>query len=522
MSGAEVPFSCSAPRVEPNSETKLPDAARSWRQTWCNHAYIVPSIFLSLIVCAWFVTWGDWKFFEPEDFCGFYDAQARSLMEGRLDVPPAAIGSEAFTFQGKTYGYFGIGPALLRIPLVIASVKMDGLWSRMMMMIGCAINLICIYRILRLIRCDKAVSRRSQRLLHSLFMLCAGIGSTNVFLLGRSFTYHEAIMWGGTFALLFTWALIKYFARPGYGSLALTSFFAFMSFHCRPTVGAGVLLGMCVLCAILIWRTIAKPGTGQALLAFGPIARPLRHALIATLAVFLTLGTYFGVNYARFRTFNAIPLQYYNFYQEVPNRMRVTGGKLIHLENIPTGLATYFGGNGISFDRNFPWVRLPREASMVGSPAIDVVEGFSSVPVSMSALMLLAVAGCTPLVHGSRQMLRRVRLPALALLIGGGIVLTTVGITERYLHDLYPALILCAAVGISRIEVEKRLSGRTTVMAALTIISIYINCSFSFVHQRTTSGAPLAKRVEFRHIQHTFFELTRGRKTTARGSGTGS
>ncbi len=40
-----------------------------------------------LIVCAWFVTWGDWKFFEPEDFCGFYDAQARSLIEGRLDVP---------------------------------------------------------------------------------------------------------------------------------------------------------------------------------------------------------------------------------------------------------------------------------------------------------------------------------------------------------------------------------------------------------------------------------------------------
>ena len=85
---------------------------------WHDHAYILPSIFVSLIVCAWFVTWGDWKFFEPEDFCGFYDAQARSLIEGRLDIPPAAIGNEAFTFQGKTYGYFGIGPALLRIPLV--------------------------------------------------------------------------------------------------------------------------------------------------------------------------------------------------------------------------------------------------------------------------------------------------------------------------------------------------------------------------------------------------------------------
>src|ERR1041385_6475823 len=78
--------------VEPNREATLKDAARSWKQRWRDHAYILPSIFLSLIVCAWFVTWEDWKFFEPEDFCGFYDAQARSLIEGRLDVPPTAIG----------------------------------------------------------------------------------------------------------------------------------------------------------------------------------------------------------------------------------------------------------------------------------------------------------------------------------------------------------------------------------------------------------------------------------------------
>jgi hypothetical protein len=195
-----------------------------------------------LIVCAWFVTCGDWKFFEPEDFCGFYDAQARSLIEGRLDVPAAAIGSEAFTFQGKTYGYFGIGPALLRIPLVIASPKLDGLWSRMMMMIGCSINLICIYRIVRLIRRDKAVSQRSQRLLHSLFMLCAGIGSTNVFLLGRSLPITKRYVgWHLRFA--FAWALIKYFARPGLWFAALASFFAFMSFHCRPTVGCRSLAG---------------------------------------------------------------------------------------------------------------------------------------------------------------------------------------------------------------------------------------------------------------------------------------
>src|SRR5678816_2232966 len=150
MPGAEAPFPSSTACVEPHSETRLPDAARSWRQVWSDHAYILPSIFLSLIVCAWFVTWGDWKFFQPEDFCGFYDAYARSILHGHLDVPRSAIGTEAFTFEGKTYGYFGIAPALLRIPLVLVFPNMDGLWSRVMMLLAATISLICGYALLRM------------------------------------------------------------------------------------------------------------------------------------------------------------------------------------------------------------------------------------------------------------------------------------------------------------------------------------------------------------------------------------
>ena len=508
--------------LEANSETTLPDAARSCRQVWYDHAYILPSIFLSLIVCAWFVTWGDWKLFEPEGFCGFYDAQALSMLDGRFDVPPAAIGDEAFIFHGKAYGYYGIGPSLLRIPLVVAFQNMDGRWSRMMMLIGCAINLLCAYRIVRFIRTKPIVSGRTQRLLHSLFIICAGIGSTNIFLAGRSFTYHEAIMWGGTFSLLFAWTILKYLTQPSYRRLALAGFFAFMAFHCRPTAGAGAVLAMSLISAILAWRAFTRSRATPSLLDLTAVVHPGRHALVAALLVTLTVGTYFGVNYAKFRTFNGIPLQYYAWYHAIPVRMKITGGTQIHPENIPTALAAYFGPNGITFDPNFPWVRMPRETSMVGSPAIDVVEPFSSVPISMPALLLLAVAGCAPIVQGSRQMIRRVRLPALALSIGGGIVLATVAITERYVHDFYPALILCAAVGVSRIEVEKHLWKRTTILAALTITSIFANCSFSLVHQRTTTGAPLAKRVEFRSMQRTFYELTHGRKITHRGRDTGS
>jgi hypothetical protein len=492
--------------------------AGSWRRTLRRHAYILPAIFLSLVVCAWFVTWGDWTFFERESFCGFYDAQARSMIEGHLDVPPKAISFEAYIFHGKTYGYFGIGPALLRIPLVLLFGSMDGLWSRSMMMIACTTNLICAYGILLLLRRDAEVETRSQRFLDSLFILCVAIGSTNVFMMSRSFLFHEAIMWGGTFALLFAWTMLKYLQSPSRRFLVLAAAFAFMSFHSRPTAGTGAVLAMGVLTAILGLRALANPQAAQFSLAFGGIVKPLPHALIGAAAVCITLSTYFGVNYAKFRTFEGVPVQYYNLYIQTPSRMTVTGGKQIHFENIPTGLATYFGMRGLRFDREFPWVFLCRQATLLGSPAIDVVEQFSSFPVSMPALTLLAVMGSLALIRGSSETIRRARLPAMALLFGGGIVLMTVGITERYLHDFYPALIIFAAVGVCRLGSGKNVPGKTAMIAMLSIVSIALNCAFALVYQRVAPwGVPAAKQAEFVHFQQSIDRLLRHRSTTAAG-----
>jgi hypothetical protein len=485
------------------------DEARRVR-VWRRHRYIVASFLVSMLVCGWFVTWGGWRLFEREQFCGFYDAQALSILNGHLDVPRAAIGCEAFTFEGKTYGYFGITPALLRIPLLIVFDEMDGLWSRLMMLIACGINLLCAYKILRLLRRARPIDTRTTRALHSLFILCAGIGSTNIFLVGRSFTYHEAIIWAGAFALLFTWTVLNYFARPRGRLLALAALFAFMSFHSRPTVGAGVLLGLGAITAILIWRRLINRDAARSSLGFEATKNPMSHALIGLIAIFLTVGVYFGINYAKFHTFNGVPLQYYDFYKLIPIRMQLTGGRQIHFENIPTTVATYLGGSGgFAINTQFPWIFLTTRPVIIGSPAIDIVEGYSSYPASMPALCLLAVAGVVALVRGTDRTTRSLRLPALAVLIGGGIMLTTVGITERYLHDFYPALILLGAVGVARIEAAPNAVRNTAVIAVLTGISIYLNCAFSLVHQRTTTGSSPAKQAEFAHLQRSISSLFR-------------
>ena len=467
---------------------------------------------MSVLVCGWFCTWGTGRLFDPEEFCGFYDAQAIALLDGRLDVPPAAIGSEAFVFQGKSYGYFGIGPALLRLPLVIAFDGMDGRWSRLMMMIASTTNVLCAYGILRLLRGDRGDPSTEEKWLHSLFVLCAGIGSTNIFLVARSFTFHEALMWAGTFALLFTWLLLKYLARPSRATLALMGLFAFLSFSSRPTVGAGTLLALGVLLIVLLWGIARKASTAKPRWGFDWPANPLHHALITAAILGVSVGVYFGVIYGKFRSFNGVPLQYYYYYKLMPQRMQLAGGKQIHLENIPTSVVNYFFSRGFEIWSSFPWFERTRRAIFVGHPAMDMIDGFSSFPTSMPALTLLAAIGVYAVFRGQSDATRRLRLPAIALTLGGAIVLTTVALCERYLHDFYPALLVLGAAGVCQIATGRSARRMTVLLAILTAFSVAVNCAFAINHQRLTTGAPPEKIAEFRHWQESIDALIhRGR-----------
>jgi len=477
-----------------NSETVL----GTW---WRHHFYIIPSFVASLIVWCWFATWGDWRFFQQEDFCGYYDAYARSMLHGHFDVPRSAIGVEAFTFEGKAYGYFGIAPALLRIPLVLIFPNMDGLWSRVMILVAATISLLCGYAFLRMFRSAARELTTAERVLHSIFIVTAGIGSTIVFLVGRSYTYHEALAWSGAFALLFTWAIARYLQQAQTKFLLLAAAFSFMSFHSRATTGAGALFAITIVAAILTVRAFWKPEFAGTIFGFAKVSRPGRQAAIAAIAVAVTVAVYFGVNYAKFKTFDPLPLRYYDFYHEFPVRMRITAGKQIHLRNVPTAVATYFGVHGFKIREAFPWFYPEEEQTVIGWPRNDVIEPFSTVPVSMPALSLLAVIGIAALSSGANETRKRARLPAAALFVGGGIVLATVGITERYLHDFYPALIICAAAGVARLNSSPRIRSINALVAVLALFSIGFNCSFSLINQREGLGAPAEKAVEYQQLQ---------------------
>src|SRR5215207_2549636 len=113
--------------------------------------YFFISLGIIMLVYCWMITYGTWNILDQENFGTFYDAQAKSFLEGRLDIPLSAIRGEAFIRDGKYYGYFGFGPALLRLPFVLIFPHSEGIWTRSLMVVACILTIVYAYLICDLI-----------------------------------------------------------------------------------------------------------------------------------------------------------------------------------------------------------------------------------------------------------------------------------------------------------------------------------------------------------------------------------
>jgi hypothetical protein len=476
----------------------------SVRARWRGYAYVVLAFLPTMALITWFASYGTWQPFHNEMLGFYYDALGNSLLHGRFDVFPAAVGFEAFISGGKYYGYFGMTPALFRIPLNFLVPALRGEWGGFSVILGSLASVWIAYRL-----SGRLAVRKPARLL---FLWAAGGGASLVFMASRPFVYHEASVWGGALSLAAAYCLFRYAREGTLAMLAAAGAWSFFALFARPTTGAGAVLAMLAIALLLAARSIASRIGGAASAGLARLAdswgtprveRPGRDALLATFFVALAVGCYVATNYLKFGTWDGVPVDRYIQYIQQPNRLRAIGGAQLHLANLPTGLDAYFGRLGLGFSREFPWVVLPPSAPVRRGALIDVNDWSSSVPGSMPALFLLACWGAVRLAGGGSEDVRRLRLPTAALAAGGAIVLCTVGICQRYVHDFYPALVLAAAVGVADLArgPHPRVA-RRILLAALTLlvlVSIAIETAFALQYQRDLSpGVSRAQRAEYR------------------------
>src|SRR5262245_22298474 len=103
-----------AGRTRPEADTIL--------SHWASFDVLLTSV---AIYYLFLLSNGTFQLFAPEILDKAFDNMLVQLLRGEFRVDRAAIGYEAFTRDDKTYGYFGIFPAVLYMP---AGIQGGLLW----------------------------------------------------------------------------------------------------------------------------------------------------------------------------------------------------------------------------------------------------------------------------------------------------------------------------------------------------------------------------------------------------------
>ena len=459
------------------------------------HGWFAACALLCVVAFGALVTGGTFRFVFEESFGQFYDYQAASLLRGRLDVPADALAGERFEVNGKIYGYFGVTPALLRLPLVAAGIGFGHL-SRAYLLGYYAGCLVAAY--LLLLQATRLLCGRGARpsaWAVVLFTLSTGLGSSLFFLGARAYIYHEAILCGALFALWTTWCALRYLEAPGarwwLGALACGT----LAVHARPPSG---LFALCVVgCVALahLWRA-------QKMEPFRRWRWRRRHGMVAVLAGLAVLS-FNGMSYLKFGTFDGSPLRY--SVQYTPERVAKFEGKNFHLTNLHRNLDTYVLQPDFSLRRSFPFFFIETIHFRTYADArMDLEEPTLALPFAMPALFILALAGCGRAWLWAPRLRRPIAVLALAVLPMTLALFAAVVTSHRYTGDFCPVLLACAALGLAVVDAESSRwrAGFQAIITLLAIAGIAITFAISLYFQgEAVWGVPDEERQNYQYLR---------------------
>ena len=478
------------------------------------HAMGLGAVLVGTLLGAVVLTDATMDLTRPPKTLGFYyDALGDSLLQGRFDVPPQAIGSEAYLIEGRTYGYFGPTPAVLRLPLNALFPAMRGRWMRPMMLAATASTLLATYLLLQQAR--RAASRGAGRFerrplrqyLDGLFVLCAATGTSLVFIQHSPVLYHEALIQGVAWALWSFFWLLHYQERGAPAALFASLGCALASFQARGSVGAGpvLALGVFVLAMVLRLpraRALERQGAGvpggeavpppspASLVPALPYRRLLWHTVSIALVAGLSLAALLYKNVEVFGSLSgAPPYHRHVLLMNDPARLaRTDGGHFVQPGNLRTTLYNYLHPGHFDFRPPFPFFFAlhEREVRFFPETRLDHREPFFSLTGINTFWCVIAVLGGVLALRPQlvqRPELARFRIVLLGAAAGGGALFMVACITQRFLHDLYPLLIVAGAVGLQGFVALCRHSrwarASVPVLVLLALYTCYANIAAS-------------------------------------------
>jgi hypothetical protein len=410
---------------------------------------------LVLGVVLWLFTMtGGRDIFVQEVLGGAYDSQAEHFLRGDVGVDVAAIAHETMIVNGKVRMYFGPFPALLRIPLNLIYPAGHGKWSRISGFCAGVIALFAFAGLVRTALYSSPLSSRARNWVGHACVVGFALGSPLLLLLGNLSIYDEAIIWG------FAWSLAAlYFAgrsRTTEGaaltrSLLALSFCAGAALLSRATFGAPFVLIAPLLAIRLLHR------------------QPIRNITALLLPLGAALAFYLFLTYARFGDFSGMNMRY--SINSVQSDFAIKHG-LFRIERVPYSFADYFVLRGPKLQREAPFLEAGREDyDHEDLFVMPFTETYSSLLWSSSWILLGAVIGIVMLLRhkGADTVDRAI---AAIFLLQVVVILSFMGLAQRYLAELFPFLIFAFLIFLRQGKVAFQLR---YLLIGLVAVSVLIN-----------------------------------------------
>jgi hypothetical protein len=412
------------------------------------HLNLAFSLAASIVYLA-ILTNGTFSFGGPESLDQAYGALARSLLSGHLDVTRAVIGNEGFYVDGKVYLYYGILPALLRIPFLLAGAG----WipePRFFVFAEAALTALLFHLTIFSVLTARAGALEKSTL-RATVVFSGAIGwfaSPAYLLTSNASIYNEPF--GCALLLL---AAVVYLLREqilaalsgafpvvSAGRLAGIALLAALALHARPPMAVSLFVVVGVLCLL----TALEPAAGRTLVR--RIGHFARKSALPGLLLASSIAAFLWLNWARFgNPFSSGPITHYGYYlfvEGLSDRMEafIAEGRFDVRRVIPNLIVNFLG---------FPWGHSAL-SGFLGAGSIRLEGPLMGVLILWLIPSIYAAFGISLLAKTLRGTPRAglwlVALAA-AMSLSTLIILSYATVTLRYKSEIWPLIFVLAIFG---------------------------------------------------------------------------
>src|SRR5271169_3217515 len=233
-----------------------------------------PTVFAGLLIVIavyylFLLSNGTFELFAPELFGRVFDNMLVHLLHGEFTVDRSVVDFEAFTRNGKTYSYFGVFPALLRL----VAMPFTNVATAELARVSCLTATVTFValQLRMLLIADNSLTPAS-RVPGLLTIMAAAtvLSGPQLYILGTADVYLEPILWSAAMAAAFNVIVLR--AALGEGGLrsrdlVSMAVLAGLAINTRPTIGVALYLGTVLLVTWTAWcrhggerRLSANPG----------------------------------------------------------------------------------------------------------------------------------------------------------------------------------------------------------------------------------------------------------------------